>query len=100
MITDEQMRAAAAAIADEARENYGGVDVISVGPAVSALYRSLQIRLVAPENRPAKHEPGRGIELLPRSYALAAHDRELRRLVLLYMSNFCCLPGWTRFGVG
>jgi len=26
----EQMRAAAAAIADEARENYGGVDVISV----------------------------------------------------------------------
>ena len=26
------MRAAAAAIADEARENYGGVDVISVGP--------------------------------------------------------------------
>jgi hypothetical protein len=38
MITGEHMRAAAAAaIADEARENYGGVDVISVGPAVSAL---------------------------------------------------------------
>ena len=31
MITDEQMRAAAAAIADEARDNHGGVDVISVG---------------------------------------------------------------------
>jgi hypothetical protein len=30
-ITDEQMRTAAAAITDEARENYGGVDVISVG---------------------------------------------------------------------
>jgi hypothetical protein len=37
MITDEQMRAAAAAIADEARDNHGGVDVIRVGPAVSAL---------------------------------------------------------------
>jgi hypothetical protein len=37
MITDEHMRAAAAALADEGRENYGGVDVISVGPAVSAL---------------------------------------------------------------
>jgi hypothetical protein len=35
MITDEQMRAAAAAIADQARENHGGLDVIS--PAVSAL---------------------------------------------------------------
>ena len=32
MITDSEMRAAAAAIADEARENHGGVDVISVGP--------------------------------------------------------------------
>jgi acyl dehydratase len=32
-VTDEQMRAAAAALADEARENYGGVDVISVGLA-------------------------------------------------------------------
>ena len=37
MITDGEMRAAAAALADEARENYGGVDVIRVGPAVSAL---------------------------------------------------------------
>jgi hypothetical protein len=37
MITDKQMRAATAALSDEARENYGGVDVISVGPAVSAL---------------------------------------------------------------
>jgi hypothetical protein len=37
MITDEQMRAAAAAIADEARDNHGGVDVISVGPAFTAL---------------------------------------------------------------
>jgi hypothetical protein len=36
MITDEQMRAAAAALADEARENYGGVDVISVGPAYTS----------------------------------------------------------------
>jgi hypothetical protein len=32
MITDERMGAAAAAIADEARENHGGVEVISVGP--------------------------------------------------------------------
>ena len=31
------MRAVAQTLANEARENYGGVDVISVGPAVSAL---------------------------------------------------------------
>jgi hypothetical protein len=31
------MRAAAQALADEARENYGGVDVISVGPAYTSL---------------------------------------------------------------
>jgi hypothetical protein len=37
MITDEQMRAAASALADEARENHGGVDVISVGPAYTSL---------------------------------------------------------------
>jgi hypothetical protein len=35
MITDSGMRAAASAIADEARENYGGVDVIGVGPVYS-----------------------------------------------------------------
>jgi hypothetical protein len=32
MIRDGEMRGAAAELADEARENYGGVDVISVEP--------------------------------------------------------------------
>jgi hypothetical protein len=44
MITDEQMRAAAVAIADEARENYGGVEVIRVGPVVSRRHAMLSPR--------------------------------------------------------
>ena len=37
MTPDQAMRAVAETLADQARENYGGVEVISVGPAFTAL---------------------------------------------------------------
>jgi hypothetical protein len=37
MAPDQAMRAVAQTLADQARENYGGVEVISVGPAFTAL---------------------------------------------------------------
>jgi hypothetical protein len=37
MTPDQAMRAVAETLAHQARENYGGVEVISVGPAFTAL---------------------------------------------------------------
>jgi len=37
MTPDQAMRAVAETLADQARENYGGVEVISAGPAFTAL---------------------------------------------------------------